>query len=125
MQICDKHWQMVRNKIDEHGMAHLVCQSAEAANDVIRDAVDNGGTFQRYDPLLACNIMLIEAAVQCGGLGLLAIQSDGSVVCPVCEAMKHCGENESPESMEEEWTEGPVLRALDQCRERGLVPAEQ
>ena len=77
-----------------------------------------------FDPLMACNFMIWNAAVEGGGLYLLAEKEDGTHYCPVCEAVYHHTtlSGGTPEVAEKSWIEGPTNQALEIAREKGLMP---
>jgi hypothetical protein len=128
MQICDKHWKMMRAAIEERGLSGLVAQSGEALMERTLAEADGSATPAGYDPLAACNWMVMGRAIESGGLYLM-----NGDFCPICEAMKHTahlprqGETEPVGEawVENHWIAGPADAALGYCREHNLVPPEQ
>jgi hypothetical protein len=127
MQICEKHWAMVRAAIEARGLSHLVAKSGEQlmANTI----AESKGEDAPYDPLAAVNWMISGRALEQGGLYLMT-----GDYCPVCEVMKHTahipkapGETEPAGEawVERHWIDGPADAALAHCREQGLVPPPQ
>ena len=117
MQICKDHWTKIRNAISERGLEHLGAKSGEEA---CADAVAQlQGEETPFDPLAACNWMIMNRGLEIGGLYLMT-----GDYCPVCEAIKHT-DHMSPEELELYWINGPADAVLETAREMGLVARQQ
>lgn len=129
MKMCEPHWEMLRQAIKDRGMWHLVADSAEEAGNRIAAMMRNGGeTKDTFDPLMACNNMIMSTALQMGGGYLLA-----GNYCPICECVKHMegkvdagtGEVGTREMIEKHWTAGPADEALRYAIQLGaMAPAK-
>lgn len=112
MQICQPHWDRLRTAIKERGLNHL---GAQTGRDAVRNAVtelEGRGDENEFDPLMACNNMIMANGLRILGLGVMAVKEDGTHFCPICEATK---------VYEEQWITGPSDSALQLAKEKGLV----
>jgi len=119
MQICQRHWNMIRTEIEKHGLTEFVSKSGEEAME--RSPALTDPTTGIPDPLMLVTIMLTERAVMAGGSSMLMPKEDGTERCPCCEALAHTeGDRKEVEVF---WTEGPVLGVVDYFVELGIIPA--
>lgn len=93
MKICQDHWQLMRDAIEERDMTVLVAKSGEAAfeNEVrqleeasITGTVSEQTILETFDPLMSMNWHWMNNALRCGGLYLMTGDH-----CPVCEFVKN------------------------------------
>lgn len=134
MQMCQDHWDKLKQAIKDRGLDHL---GAKNAQEIIQDAKDQiAGKETGFDPLMACNWMIHSKALEVGGMQLLFPNEDGSLKCSICEAIKHRHDSYSQqelaaygevtlEMVEKFWIDGPADSVLERCRELGLVPGVQ
>ncbi len=129
MQICEKHWGMLRAAVEECGMSHLVARSGEhAMQNVAHELQGTAPEVETFDPLMAANMAIMSAALSQLGLYLMA-----GTHCPVCEAMKFTadwplvegGQRAGEAWVEKHWTTGPVEAELHRARELGLMAKVQ
>jgi hypothetical protein len=109
MQICQEHWDMLRQA---RGIDHLIAKDVVAAVATVK--AELAGDSTSYDPLMGCNWMIIIRALKEGGPYLLGEKADGTQYCPICEAVA----NGYPV---EQWIDGPADAALKYCQEQRLV----
>lgn len=125
MKFCQHHWDMLRQAIKDRGMESLVPTSgAEAEARMAEVAAGNASAF---DPLMACHWMIVNRAVEFGGLYLIMAKPDGGDFCPVCEAMEHTapvdseGKPWTKADTESHWINGPADCALSEARKLHLI----
>jgi hypothetical protein len=106
MQMCQKHWDLLRAEIAKKGLDKFVANSADELHQRIIETGDAG-----IDPLLMSNTMLIMAAVEVLGVGSMAEE-----ICPLC-AVEQC-EN-APEKVAEEWLDGCTTAVYNVYKEEG------
>lgn len=117
MRFCDAHWAKLRAAIKDRGLEHLVAKTAEQVIESMK--ADLQREERPYDPLMDCHWMIVNKALQVGGLYLMGKKEDGSDYCPVCEGISHEAGDEAF------WIIGPADAVLEHCREKGLVPGVQ
>lgn len=129
MKICMKHWNMLRDAIEQRGLSGLVGKSGEELmENTVAQIEGTKSVKETFDPLANATWMIYGRALQLGGLYLL--QEDD--ICPICEAIVHRADgydaNEtvpSEEETEKFWIDGPTDATLEQARELGLTPKLQ
>lgn len=122
MQICKTHWDKLREAIATRGLDHLGAKSGEEA---ISDAVATlEGEDTAFDPLMSCNWMIHNRALEIGGLYLISLKQDGTHYCPICEAIEHA-DDMTVQELETYWINGPADSVLETAREMGLVARQQ
>lgn len=142
MQICSKHWKMLRDGITQRGLAHLVSKDAETAVSQMQDELT--GVSKDVDPLLTCHNMIFERGIELFGLSLMFEYPRGETgwgeerngvrhYCPVCVAVRTIETDSksptwnpedkivTPQEEEKYWIDGPLDAVLSMCREKGLV----
>jgi hypothetical protein len=120
MQICEKHWAMLRLAIETRGLSQFVVTDGETAMKQALDQLD--GHDAPYDPLASCAWMIMGRATQQGGLYLMT-----GDYCPICEAVKHTNLDGVPvpqAEVEKHWTDGPADAALAECKRLGMVQTQ-
>jgi hypothetical protein len=60
-----------------------------------------------------------------GGLYLMTAKEDGTMHCPICEAVAHKPHDAEVQWVEDYWIQGPADATLKECQDRGLVPKVQ
>jgi hypothetical protein len=125
MKMCQPHWDKIIAAVKDRNMWSLVSANAETAVENIKADIE--GDAAAFDPLLACNFMVMNRALEMGGLYLM-----GGDYCPICEAMKHQdglkdekGETWDAARIETHWIDGPANLAMSIARDKGLLPKEQ
>ena len=97
MKICESHWRMMRDAIEERGLSGLIAKDGPTAfaNEVAQlEAAQVGDPEPHkaapFDPLMSMHWHFSNEALRCGGLYLLAAPPDGAPdYCPVCEFEKN------------------------------------
>lgn len=132
MRICKDHWLKLRNRITDLGLSHLVAKSGEEAHAQMVDELQGRDDKKNYDPLMSCNWMIVNHALEKGGLQVMMPKEDGTDRCPICEAWEHRHDSALPgdkevtkEDFEDYWISGPTNAALAHARQLGLVPIQQ
>lgn len=145
MKMCQIHWNQMCDAIKSRGLWHLVAQSGEAAAERAMDELKGTATDKTYDPLMALNWMIINRAIEIGGLTLMGENTDGTNdghYCPLCVMRKsfdhhntstgRCGDPKCRIQMkpgdrptDEVWIEGASNAVLKYCQERELTAPPQ
>jgi hypothetical protein len=135
MNICQHHWDMLRAEVAAQGLTDWVAPDGETAaaqigNQLVRDE----DTRVNYDPLMACNFMLWDRALEMAGPAAMAADFG----CPICRFSEYrgpegqctCGHpdcpNQEPGSVPdfETWLVGPnscVAAARDYMVTQGWI----
>lgn len=125
MQMCEKHWTMLREAIEARGLTPFIAKDGQEAMQQAIDQIEGDDTH--YDPLAASNWLITGRALEMGGLYLMS-----GDYCPVCEVMKHMSQTPivpgGPPAgeawVEKHWIEGPADAALAECVRRGMVKTQ-
>ncbi len=128
MKFCQAHWDKLREAVKVRGLWHLVAQNGEQAIENEIAKIEGRADNRNYDPLMSCHWMIVNRALDLGGLYLMT-----GDYCPICESIKHTvgklkDENDQPctqEGEERYWIDGPADAALKHCQEIGLVARKQ
>lgn len=127
MMICEKHWAMIRAALKVRCLDHLGAKDGETAIQNVVMQVE--GDDVPYDPLMACNWMIMGRALDVGGLYLMGAKPDGSHYCPLCECILNrpddMPEEDAIKIVENHWIEGPATVALEYCQKHKLVSMKQ
>lgn len=85
MQMCERHWSMLRDKIREEGLRDWVATDGETAVAQLADQIARGeSTRVNFDPLMAAHNMIMSNALQSVGLTLFTVDEHGNEYCPLC-----------------------------------------
>jgi len=127
MNICQRHWEDLRKKVDERGMSHLVSSNGEEAMARTLAQLNNEDTSDDWDPLMAAFFAIGQWALN--RMGLAVLQPG---FCPLCqvqrsfENVKLLPEFDPEQHKDAEWWMNNCMDAmLDHARECGLVPIIQ
>lgn len=128
MQFCKVHWEQLRTAIKERGLDHLVSKSGEEAVQRMVEEIEGVESNNNFDPLIAAHNMILDRALQMGGLYLFS-----GDYCPICEVMKHMdgkpgditGRLWSAKEIEFDWINGPANAVLEHCRQIKIAPQVQ
>lgn len=112
MQICQPHWNAIRDALKKRGIDHLGAKNSEEAIAAIVTDLEGRGAENEFDPLMGCNNMIFAEGLKRCGLRLMQSKEDGTQYCPICESMKE---------YELWWIEGPAEAMLTEAKEKGLV----
>jgi hypothetical protein len=97
MHLCDDHNEIFVNGFKLRGLWHLKSATEEDAAKVV--AALNGAPGSEKsditDPYLLGQFLLLQFALDMGGLYLLLPREDGSDYCPVCEYASHVKDADS------------------------------
>ena len=115
MCICQVHWDRLRKAIEERGLSHLVAKTSEEAIEVVQEELQ-GNPDAPFDPLMSCNWMIMGQATKMLGLSVFNQKEDGSDQCPICAVR---------DAIENDYINGPAEAALQEARDRKLVPSAQ
>jgi len=128
MQICQHHWDLLRQAMEDRGLGHL--SSKEAAKAQIEGELAGEPAEERpRDPLMSANFAIMGKAMEMGGLYMMM-----GDLCPICEAIKHtAGKYKDPKTdqimneheIERWWIDNPADAELEAARARGSVPGAQ
>lgn len=88
MRVCDDHWQVMKDAIDQRGLTPLVSKDGKEACDNLKDEIE--GNESRFDPLMSMFWHWVNNSVAQGGLYLMGLDESGNQYCPICEYTKHC-----------------------------------
>lgn len=112
MQVCQHHWDMLREAIAERGMADLVASSGQEV--ALRMASDG------FDPLVVSHNLILKNLADRAGAGILMI--DG---CPLCEAneahAEGCQDPDCRPNWYDAWIDNAADDALTEAKRRGLI----
>jgi hypothetical protein len=115
MKICEAHWSTLRTAIEERGLMPFVSRSQEEAQAVLSRMAAGPFEDDVFEPLLGANFAIAAAAIEDGGLIVMA----GDGVCPLCEVAKQST------ALAMEWITGAADDQLARARELGVVPGVQ
>lgn len=121
MQMCQPHWEQMKQAVKDRGMWHLVARDGKEAVDAAVRQLEGEENASDWDPLMAMNWNFFSAALEYGGLGVMGEDENGNQYCPLCLAKNH---GEVPE-MDKMWVDGCADAMLGHAREAGLVAREQ
>jgi len=76
VQICGAHWNDLKKAIDMKGLSSFVSPDGHAALDEMLKEREADEDYP-YDPLLAANNMICNAALKAGGLYLMGVNEGG------------------------------------------------
>lgn len=79
MRFCQLHWSRLRRAVQDQGLWDLVSKDGQTAEA----RADEG----EFDPLIGAHDLVIQTALDAGGLAVLGSNNDGSERCPVCYGM--------------------------------------
>lgn len=83
MQICQNHWAMLRQEVADQGLAGWIAPDGETAVEQLVNSLERGeDTATNYDPLMACNWMLMSRSLEVFGLQVM----HPDFGCPICWA---------------------------------------
>lgn len=125
MKICERHWNELKARLETEGLMPFVSKSgAEAAKRMVK-AVADGYDKDNFDPLMYCNMEIIEGALE--ALGPAKFQ-ELDEACPVCEVAQYaiancpCGKPHDPKDIEDHWIDGPARKAVRLANKIGVLP---
>lgn len=105
MKFCQPHWERLKGEIKSHGVVDFIAKDgAEALSQVVGQLKGEQQTKRNYDPLMAAHWMIVNRALECGGLYLMT-----GDYCPLCEVKKH---GKAP-NIDELWVKGVSKAAVD------------
>jgi len=114
MQMCQTHWNKLREAINGAGMEHLVASDGKACIENLKDELkEKKKTKGNFDPLMSANLAIMNNALAGGGFYLMT-----GAYCPLCEFQKYGG-------FPKEWIDNATRDALKTARRMELVPDVQ
>lgn len=126
VKFCARHWDMLRQALDERGLTPLVATSGAEAAARAQAELAGTATDATYDPLMACHWAIAGRAM--AELGLYLLQGD---LCPVCEALRvhretmgdPCPHGCTDDDIEAFWIQGPAEAARRYVEESPVLRA--
>lgn len=132
--ICQKHWNMLREKIDTAGLGEWVAKDGSMAAQQMADQVGRGLEVGNWDPLMSAWYMITGNAMEMAGPNLLNMDPkfDSCVICFLNSQRTEDGrcpcpdpncKGKEPGSVPdfEGWLDNAVQGQLDYARAQGLV----
>lgn len=118
MRFCKDHWAKMKAGVEDRGLGHLVAKSGEAAVERVVAELEHRATDATFDPLMTAHWMIVNRALECGGLYLMTHNPDvaDGEFCPLCEVAKH-----TTPPADDDWIKGCLDAVRDMCVEKGLV----
>jgi hypothetical protein len=124
MKFCQPHWDRLKAEIRSHGVADFIARDGkEAMTQAVGQLKGERETRQNYDPLMSAHWMIVNRALESGGLYLMVQDEHGNERCPLCELVKHAPpppDWKGP-SIDEMWIKGASKAAVDHI---ATLPAE-
>lgn len=118
MKFCTKHWERLRQAIDERGLTSFV---AHTEADVARKTAAGVSAATAFDPLLGAHNAIVANALHAVGMELLTLRPDGSEWCPICFLLTcECGRPECPVEFEG-WIDRAADDAVEAARALNLI----
>lgn len=115
MQMCQAHWDRLREAVKDCGLEAFVAKNGEDALErVVSSLHDHALGASNFDPLMGANFAIWSAFLQ--DVGIAGLAYDG---CPLC-AVKE----QDPE-LDAEWIRGSVADQLAYARRLELVAPVQ
>lgn len=115
MKFCDNHWESLKDAIEIRSLSHLVSKNEEDAAARIQKELDGKHSLDNYDPLLNAYWMLMQKAVEMGGIYMMSNDN----ICPLCEVRNNLGLLEDIR-----WINGCCDSILVFCEENNLVKVQ-
>lgn len=109
MNMCQKHWDKLREAIDQRGLGKFVANNGEEAIEHTVRGLKGENTIVDFEPLMGSSMCLANLALKIGGLALMKPNEDDSMPCPVCFLQSF------------DYVSAAADGALQEARERGLV----
>ena len=82
MQMCQRHWDMMRAEIEDLGLSGWVAPDGQTAVEQLVDQMRRDEvTPVNYDPLMAAHNAILGRVIE--GLGLVVMSPDYG--CPICD----------------------------------------
>lgn len=124
MQICQNHWDKLREAIVARGLGHLISPSGEKALNMVEfsnKTLSDPKTdfFESYDPLLAANFCIWNVTVEY--MGLSALQADST--CPLCAMDDHERTCKNPDCLQsgDKWIEYAADGQVEVAKQKGFT----
>jgi hypothetical protein len=113
MQICQDHWNELKNAIRQRGMWKLVSPETgpRLPAYVTRQTLAAASNGSRIDPLRVASLLISDQALMAFGDYL-----EARSYCPLCEVEENLGRGQSFE-----WINVDADSILEVCKERNLV----
>ena len=112
MNICQKHWDRLREALKERGLEKFGAKTSEDAFRNLVTDLEVRGIENDFDPLMGCNNMIAIEALGRIGLELLRPDESGKPPCPICMCCK---------LHEDWWIYGPADAMLKEAQDKGLI----
>lgn len=118
MNMCQVHWDKLREAIRSRGLYRFVAPDGAVA---ARRAVDGA-----FDPLMNAGMAIFTHAMDKVGLHLMAPGGDGTPPCPLCFLKAQCPDTAHPKGecpYFETWIDRAADDQFEEAKQRGLVAA--
>lgn len=89
MRICEDHWTLCREAVDQRGMSSLVAREGATGFENIVGGSEGETVKKAFHPLMSLNWHFTNNALRYRGLSLMCQDEAGSPCCPICEFEKH------------------------------------
>jgi hypothetical protein len=114
MRFCQPHWDQLRDAVRSRGLYDFVASSGKEAVARMAAQFEDASDGKPYDPLMAAHFMIVDRALELGGLYLMTQKEDGSEYCPLCEMEAHGGDPA-------QWIDGATDFVLAEFQDKGWV----
>jgi hypothetical protein len=123
VNLCQKHWDELKQAIKDRGLFHLVPSTMEeAAQNAVASLEGQEG---RFDPLMGASNTIFKNAFHAIGLPLLEPGDSGKPPCPICFLLQECPCKKGADCDINNWIKYAADGALDYAREQKLVGGGQ
>ena len=125
MNVCQKHWNVLREAVKVRGMDHLVAKSGQEAAQAMVDELNGTKTLDQWDPLMAMHFNLGGKIME--RVGLAALQPGFCYGCAIQDSYDSFDNHPElgprpPEALDfQGWVDSCADAMLKYAREKKLV----
>lgn len=124
MNLCEKHWEELKQAIKDRGLYHLVAKSPEEATQNAVDSLE--GKEPPFDPLMSASNMIFSHALDAVGFDVMRPEEGADKPpCPICHMLKVCSCGRGDGCDINNWIKYAADGALQYAREKQLVGGGQ
>lgn len=126
MQFCQKHWDRLRQEIQDQGMGEYIAQSGEELGEKLQHQQLNGGKTDAstFDPLFTVHMAIVqnflEQAMQKFGPEAVNGMISNQKLCPLCAI----SQNPLQSDLDEDWIKGATADCKDYAIKLGIIKPE-
>lgn len=132
MQMCNKHWEQLKQTIDNNGLSKLISKDVDEATESTIKTIQGNATIEDYDPLMTAYFEICSQAISILGISVLIDEK----TCPICtplevinDHLKNCINKDcfvhNNLKYVNSWIEAAVNVQLNYARDNKLVPPLQ